>query len=87
MDYSTENIFSRKNLIPLLFLAILILAIPLGLKLVQQTQQLTSKAAGDIKITGEGVSCTGNECTTTSPNFKIELDSPFGPPGQQSQIQ
>lgn len=84
MDFnfsSEEKLLSKKNLISLLLLAILIVGIPLGVNLAKQQQQLKSQAAGDpIKFSGPGVDCSKTECTTTSPAINIELTSPLGPP-------
>lgn len=84
MDFnfpSEEKLLSKKNLISLLLLAILILAIPLGVRLARQQQILKSRAVADpIKFTGSGVDCSKQECVTTSPTINIELTSPLGPP-------
>lgn len=61
-------------------MAILILAIPVGVNLVQRQQQLKIRATGEeIKFSGEGVTCNTAGCTTTEPDITIELTSPFGP--------
>lgn len=77
-----EKLFSKKNLISYLMLAIIILAVPLTVKLVQEQQILKSRAqaAPPIKFTGTGVDCSKPECTSTSPTLDIELLSPLGPP-------
>lgn len=84
MDYSSSDNhwFSKKNIITYLILAILVLAIPLGVKLVQTQQQLKSKAALEtVTFRGEGVNCPATgECTATQPQIEVVLDSPFGPP-------
>lgn len=87
MDYNFQQsegkLFSKRNLISYLILLILILAIPLGLRLVQTQQKLASRAAGgEVTFRGEGVDCpvTG-ECTATRSQIEVVLDSPFGPPG------
>lgn len=78
----SQKLFSKKNLISYLMLAIIILAIPLTVKLVQEQQILKSRAqAGPpIKFTGTGVDCSRPECTSTSATLDIELLSPLGPP-------
>ncbi len=82
---SEEKLLSKKNLISLLLLAILIVGIPLGVRLAQRQQQLKSQAAGDpIKFSGTGVDCSKTECITTSPTIDIELISPLGPPGGEA---
>lgn len=73
---NSSSIFTKTNLVTLLFLAILILAIPLGVKLAQESQILKSRAASTpITFGGTGVDCSGATCTTTSPNFNIILNS------------
>lgn len=85
MDYNfeqqEEKLFSKKNLIPYLILLILVLAIPLGVRLVQTQQQLQSRAAGgEVSFRGSGVTCPATgECTATQPQIEVVLDSPFGP--------
>ncbi len=56
----------------------MVVAIPLGVNLVQQQQQLKSKAAGEGQIlpVGEGVICTGSTCTTTNKNIQLDIKAP-----------
>ncbi len=61
-DYLKE-ILSRKNLISILILAILVLAIPIGIKMVQTQQTLKSKAA------------TGNEIKFVEKTGELECSS------------
>ncbi len=63
-DYLKE-ILSKKNLINILILAILVLAIPLTINLVRQQQILFSKAATDT------VQLVDNLCTTVQNNKKV----------------
>lgn len=91
MDYSDNQLLTKKNLLTLLLLAVLMVAIPLGVKLAQQTQVFKSRAAlaPPIQFQGAGgantVTCTGNSCVTTSPAIDIQITSPIGPPqGVQS---
>lgn len=58
------------------------LAIPLGVRLIQQQQKLKSKAAGDpITFSGPSVSRDASgQFITTDPNVQVELRSPLGPP-------
>lgn len=89
MDYSSsDNLFSKKNIITYLILAIIVLAIPVAVKLVQNQQILRSQAAlqppitfPDLKREQQGIPIT------TSPNIKVQLISPFGPPASQTQTQ
>ncbi len=82
MDYSENKLFSKKNIISYLLLAILIVAIPVGLKLGQQQQILKSRAAGEppIVFKGTGVDCSKGECVTTSATIDVEVFSPLGSP-------
>lgn len=82
---------SKKNLIQLLILAVLILAIPIGVHLIQTQQILKSKASGQEKIefVGSGVvggRCSGNNCETKDPAVDIEVTSPLGPPAPGGSI-
>ncbi len=75
-----EKLFSKKNIITYLMLAIVALAIPLGVKLVQTQQTLKSRAAtgNEIKFvpkTGE-LECTSDRCTTTKPEVQVEIQAP-----------
>lgn len=86
-SFDSDKLFSKKNIISYLILAIIILAIPIGVRLAQQQTQLRSLATGDeIKFSGTGVTCDPNAasnevgCKTTSGTVKIELTSPFGSP-------
>lgn len=83
MDYNfvqQDKLFSKKNLISYLVLLILVLAIPLGVRLVKTQQQLQSRAAGGgITFRGTGVTCPATgECTSTEAQIEVVLDSPFG---------
>lgn len=86
MDYSSsDNLFSKKNIITYLILAIIALAIPIAVKLVQNQQILKSQAAiqppitlPDLKKEQQGTP------VTTSPIIKIQLTSPLGPPTTQT---
>lgn len=65
-------------------MAILIVAIPLAVRLVQTQQQFKSRAAGDeIKfVESETLTCDDQgACTTSSTTIAMELTSPLGPPG------
>lgn len=65
-----------------LAVAIVLVAIPFAVKLVETRQQLKSKASGDeIKfVESNTLKCKGNDCTTTKPDIEVELHSPFGGP-------
>lgn len=76
----------KKTIIVILIMAILLLAIPLTVKLVETQRQIISKATGnEIRfVTSDTLKCTGSgstqRCTTTTPEVEIQLDSPFGSP-------
>lgn len=73
---NSSSLLTKNNLVTLLFLAILILAIPLGVKLAEQTQILKSRAASTpITFSGTGVDCSGATCATPNANFNIILNS------------
>lgn len=81
MDYSSEKLFSRKNIFAFLALLILVIAIPIAVMLAQRQQQFKSKAASepdisflgtDVKVGSDGIP------TTTSPTVTIKVTSPFG---------
>lgn len=86
---------SRRNIISFLLIGILMLAIPFGVRLVEQRQQVRSKATlsneDAIKFSGSGANCTTSaggdqpSCAATANTLDIDLTSPFGPPGQISQ--
>lgn len=78
---SSDKLFTKKNIISYLILAIMVVGIPFGVKLVQTQQQLKSQAAADpITFRGTGVSCptVGGECSATEPQIEVVLESPFG---------
>lgn len=71
---------SKKNLMTLVLIGILLLAIPVGITLLKQQQVIKSRATGDeIRFSGANVKCTGGNCITTSPDVQIELTSPVWP--------
>lgn len=86
MDYSTsDKLFSKKNIITYLILAIFILAIPLGVKLVQTQTKIQSRAqvGGEIKIPkrqtqefDQQCDSSGDNCTTSKQRIQIEIKSP-----------
>ena len=79
MDYSSsDKLFTKKNIISYLILAIVILAIPLGIGMVQRQTQLQIQAAGgDIKFPKtETQECRGDNCTTTSETVRLEIKAP-----------
>ena len=75
-----KEFLNKKNIITLLLLAILVLAIPVGVRLVKTQQILQSRATGGgITFRGTGVACPASgECSTTERQIEVVLDSPFG---------
>jgi len=89
MDYSVEKLFSKKNLIAYLLLAIIAAAIPIGVKLVQTQQLLRSKAVetgNEVTFPKLKQDAQGNYVTNTT-QIEVRLDSPFGPPASESRTQ
>lgn len=90
MDYSAEKLFSKKNIITFLLLAIIAAAVPVGLKLVQTQQILRSRAvAPGNEVSFPGLpkqDSEGNPLTNTQ-QIQIRLESPFGPPASTQQTQ
>ena len=82
MDFSSEKLLTRRNIIGLLVLAIMLLVIPVGVRLAQERQQLQSQAVGEeVIFKGDGVTKDSNgNYTTTTPNFKIQVTSPLSAP-------
>ena len=81
MSDFAELIKVKKNLINLLVLAILVLALPIGINLIKQQQILRSRAAA-VPITVEG-SCITNrngKLVATCPQVTVKLVSPLGGP-------
>lgn len=83
---NTQNsLFSKRNIITYLLLAVIALAIPVGIRLVQTQQLLKSKAATGNEVTFPGLKqdSTGNYVTTDPQKVDIKLESPLGPPASQ----
>jgi hypothetical protein len=72
-------LLTKRNIITLLVVLIILLIIPLGVKLVQQQQQLRSKAASQASITFSGPNVSSDKTTTTSPEVQVELRAPWPP--------
>lgn len=78
---------TKRNIIGLIIALTLLIAIPLGIYLAQQTQIFKPRAdettpAGPpaIKVVG----CTSEPCTVTGDKVDLELTSPLGPPQPSS---
>lgn len=79
MDFSSsEGLFTKKNIISFLVLAIIILSIPLGVNLAKRQTEIRIQAAGgDIGFPDtETQACKGSHCTTTSDLIKVEIKAP-----------
>lgn len=79
MEETSNNLFAKKNIITLLMICIILLIIPVGVKLVQEQQQLRSRAGAVEKITFTGPNVDTSENTTTSPEVDVELRAPWPP--------
>lgn len=91
MDYDFVNseqnkLLSKKNIVTFLILAIILLAIPLGVRLIQTQQAIIKSRATGTEVTFPDLkqNTEGNFETTTG-NVKVRLNSPFGPPVSTSQ--
>lgn len=65
-------------------LAVMILAIPVGVSLLQQQTQLKSKATGTAGVTtviDDKDKCPGESNCTTNPQINLTITSPYGPAG------
>lgn len=80
-----ENLFTKKNIITFLILAIIAVAIPVGIRLVQTQQLLRSQAAPGNEVTFPNLrqDAQGNYVTTDPQKVDVRLESPFGPPASQ----
>ncbi len=79
MEETNASILTKKNIIAILIIGIILLIIPVGVKLVSERQLLRSRAAADpITFTGPDVS--SDKTTTNSTTVTVELRSPLGPP-------
>lgn len=79
---SEKKLLTKRNIITLLLIGIILLAVPAGVRLVEQQQKGKIFASEDpIKFTGN-VTCDqdSNDCTTEDPNIQLELNSPLGQP-------
>lgn len=67
-----------------MLILIIMLAIPVGVKLAQERQQIHSQAAGTGNIIFSGTTVTKdqtNNYVTTSPTVQVQVVSPFGVQG------
>ena len=67
-------------------IGVLLLSIPFVVSMLQQRQELRSRASSEvIKFSGSGVSCKGDECTTSNTTVNIELRAPVAGSEQDTQ--
>lgn len=78
-----NTLLTKRNIIALVVLVVLAVAIPIGLRLVQQQQQLRSRASvgsttGGVQFVQDtNTSCDADRnCTTTSDTVQIQLNPP-----------
>lgn len=93
MDYdfvnnSGDSFFSKKNIVTYLILAIITLAIPVGVRMVQTQQAILKSRAAGTEVSFPDLRQNANgDYVSQSPNIKVQLTSPFGPPAPKSQTQ
>lgn len=82
MDYyppSEEKLFSKRNIITYLIMAIIIVAIPIAVKLARTQQALRSQAAVENPITFPDLRKNSQgDYETKVPEIEIKVVSPFG---------
>lgn len=77
MEETEVKFLTKKNIITLLLVLIMLLVIPAGVKLATQQQVLKSRAAEGEEITFTGPNVSEDKTTTTSPEVEVELRSPW----------
>src|SRR3972149_7248060 len=79
-DEASLLLHNRKNLTKVLFLVMLILALPIGLQILQQQQIFKSRAAVDpIVFKGDNVALRNGEWVALKPQCSLEIIAPFSP--------
>ena len=77
-----EYFKTKKNLVNLLVLGILVLALPIGINLIRQQQIFKSRAVADpIVFKGDNVALRNGEWVALKPLISLLLTSPLGPSG------
>ena len=91
MDYyppQEEKLFSKKNVITYLIMAIIIVAIPIAVRLARTQQALRSQAAVENPITFPDLRKNAQgDYETKVPEIEIKVESPFGPATSPTQTQ
>lgn len=82
MEETDNKLLTKKNIISLLIICIILLIIPVGVKLAQQQQQLRLRAANPVEIIFSGDNVSADKKTTTSPEVEVELRAPWPPVSQ-----
>ncbi len=86
--YSDTNLFSKKNLFNLLFLAILAVGIPLATNAIKYQQILRSRAgAAGISFAGNNIKTVGTTKYAISTTVQVTLTAPNNPQGQTSSME
>ncbi len=83
LNSSESSFFSKKNVMSLLMVGIMLLVIPVGVKLLQKTQIFKTRASTNVIsfVPGPYLACTdaeGQNCTTSLNMVAVELRSPAG---------
>lgn len=79
MDSTENQLLTKRNIITLLAILILLLAIPIAVQLIQKSQIFKSRAAVDPIVFPPGPNITqtpDGSFTTTSTNLQVQLNSP-----------
>lgn len=86
-----NKLLTKRNIIALVVLVLMVAAIPVGVYLAKQQQQLKSRADQGVTgtpirfVTGSNLTCdSSGNCSTTSDTFELDLNSPLGPPASDS---
>lgn len=77
MEEMNNGFFTKKNIITLLMVCIMLLIIPVGVKLAQEQQTLKSMAASEASITFTGTNVSADKTTTIGPEVEVELRAPW----------
>lgn len=82
MEETDNKLFTKKNIISLLIIGIILLIIPVGVKLAQQQQQFRSQAANPVQIIFTGPNVSTDKKTATTPEIEVQLHAPWPPISQ-----
>lgn len=77
MNINIKEYLTKRNIIGLIIIAILVIAIPLSVYLIRQQQILKSKAAAaPVTFSGDGVTQSSEGFVTTEKHVLIDLRAP-----------